>query len=175
MQQQAYAFYPPPLQQYKHGIPLTQIKCNQGFVNIVTKNGSPACMTLATAVNLVDRGSWWSMYVQTAWFSYATEGETAPWSKFIPPDLDKNSTEQCVMGTSVWTYFKNHGITPLEIRFGQNYYDTRGGPILKNPATAFLIHVLQNESLAMSKLDLKEISIGSQPMDGQRLLICNTS
>ncbi len=173
LQHYANASYPPPLQQYQHGIPFNQIKCNQGFTYVYTKNGLPACVKLATAVNLVDRG-WWLSYVKMVWFRYATDGVTAPWSSLIPSDLWKNSAEQCVMGSAVWKYFKNQGITPLEITFGQEYDGTRGDPYPPNPPTVFLIHVLQNDSSTMNKLGFKEYYV-NYPARIQNLTACNTS
>ncbi|MDE1763877.1 MAG: hypothetical protein KGH88_06500 [Thaumarchaeota archaeon] len=170
--------YPPPLQQVRHGIPSSQVKCNEGFVNIFkTAGGSPACVTLATAVNLVDRGSWLTN-VQTVWFSYEPS-VTTPWLGNIPSDISTNHTEQCTMANSTWGYFKNQGITPFEILW--TYPNLVAGPegvVGEQPKAGFLVHVLPNESSIMSKLGFKERSDVYYPLDlslTPRLSVCDDS
>lgn len=175
--QYANADYPPPLQQVLHGIPLSQIKCNEGFVNIFKKaGGSPACVKLATAVNLVDRGTWLTN-VQTAWFSY--QSVTTPWLENIPSDILTNHTEQCAMANSTWGYFKNHGITPFEILWTYpNLVATPEGVVGQQPTIGFLVHVLPNESSIVNKLGFKEKFDVYYPLVlslTPRLSICNDS
>lgn len=165
------------MQQYHHGVPLTQIKCNQGFVNVVTKNGRPACVTLPTAVNLVDRGSWLTN-VQTVWFIHYSS-ETTPWLTNIPSDISLNHTEQCAMADSTWGYLKSQGVTPLEILWTwPNLIATPEGVVGQHPIAGFLVHVLSNESSIMNKLGFKERSNVYYPLDlslTPRLSVCNNS
>lgn len=170
--------YPPPLQQVRHGIPSSQVKCNEGFVNIFKiAGGSPACVKLATAVNLVDRGSWLTN-VQTAWFSYESS-ETIPWLGATPSDILTNHTEQCTMANSTWEYLKSQGIAPFEILWTYpNLVATPEGVAGEQPTTGFLVHVLSNESSIMNRLGFKERSDVYYPLDlslTPRLSICNDS
>lgn len=172
------ASYPPPLQQVRHGIPSSQVKCNEGFVNVFKiAGGSPACVKLATAVNLVDRGSWLTN-VQTAWFSYESS-ETIPWLGNIPSDISTNHTEQCAMANSTWEYLKSQGIAPFEILW--TYPNLVAGPegvVGEQPKAGFLVHVLPNESSIMNKLGFMERSDVYYPLDlslTPRLSICNDS
>lgn len=170
--------YSPPLQQVRHGITINQVKCNEGFVNIFKiAGGSPACVKLATAVNLVDRGSW-LMNIHTAWFSYEPS-ETIPWLGNIPSDISTNHTEQCTMANSTWEYFKNQDIIPFEILWTYpNLVATPEGVAGQQPTTGFLVHVLPNESSIMNKLGFKERSDVYYPLDlslTPRLSICDDS
>lgn len=177
LQHYANADYPPPLQQYRHGIPFNQIHCNQGFIFVSTKSGSPACVKLTTAVNLADRGSWLST-IQTVWFSHYSS-ETTPWLNNIPPDISLNHTEQCVMADSTWGYLKSQGVTPLEILWTwPNLIAGPEGVVGQHPAVGFLVHVLPNESSTMNKLGFKERFDVYYPLDlslTPRLSICNDS
>lgn len=173
----ANADYPTPLQQVRQGIPITLIKCNEGFVKIFTKAGSPACVRLETAVNLVDRGSWLPT-IQTVWFVHYSS-ETTPWLTNIPPDISLNHTEQCAMADSTWKYLKSQGVTPLEILWTwPNLIATPEGVVGQHPVAGFLVHVLPNESSTMNKLGFKERSDVYYPLDlslTPRLSVCNDS
>jgi hypothetical protein len=46
----------PPLKQIKSGVPLIDVKCNEGLVLIIKHNDSPACVRPETAENLENRG-----------------------------------------------------------------------------------------------------------------------
>ena len=59
----AQAQYEPPLQQFKQGIPVQQIKCLEGYELILeTRDGSPACVRPSSADILIKRG--WGILVQ---------------------------------------------------------------------------------------------------------------
>lgn len=177
LQHYANASYPPPIQQYRHGIPFNQIKCNQGFIYVFTKSGSPACVKLATAVNLVDRGSWLTN-AQMPWFVYKPS-ETVPWLGIIPSDILTNQTEQCAMADSTWGYLRNHGIDPLEILWTYpNFVATPEGIVGEHATIGFVVHVLPNESSTMNKLGFKERSDVYYPLNlslTPRLSVCNDS
>ncbi len=123
LQHFAYADYPPPIQQAKHGVPLDQIKCNQGFVNIFKKaGGSPACTKLETALKLVNR-NWGLMGMQTAWLAYKMVGNNIPpWSNATIPYFHNNQGS-CTLGTAVTLYLKDKEVNYFAARFNQY-----GGP-----------------------------------------------
>ena len=45
-----------PLKQFMSGIPTNEIQCKESLVLMVKQNGNPACVTLATADKLINRG-----------------------------------------------------------------------------------------------------------------------
>jgi hypothetical protein len=55
-----------PLKQFQSGIKAQDVKCQPSFPTLVikTRDGSPACLSLSTALNLVERG-WGTMIYMT--------------------------------------------------------------------------------------------------------------
>lgn len=49
-------FYPPPLKQFKSGVPVDEIQCNDSLVLVTKNNGSPTCITESTKLKLIERG-----------------------------------------------------------------------------------------------------------------------
>ena len=46
----------PPLKQFKSGIPINEIQCNDSLVLVTKNNGHPACVTIHTKEKLLERG-----------------------------------------------------------------------------------------------------------------------
>ncbi|GEM_PF-1544598 len=151
-QNYAGADFPSPVQQAKQGVPLNQIKCNQGFVNIFKKaGGSPACVRLETALKLVNR-NWGLMENKTTWFSYKIVGNEIPWSNTTIPYFN-NNVGSCALGTTVTQYLKNQGINYFDARFDQ--YGSPNGPL----STGLAFIVPQNESSKMIRLGMNPVNL----------------
>src|SRR2546428_5542212 len=152
-----------PWAQFKSGISINDIKCDQGFVLIVkNSDNSPACVKPQTAQKLVERG-WGVLKEQTVWFEFdQIECQTIPWDK-----LFENVTIATTEKGKILTYFfTQQGITILDAKLISPLANGLPVPLCGGMSgISFYFLVAESDADKMMKLGYKTLTtLPSSPL-----------
>ena len=112
---------PPPLKQFKSGIPVDEIQCRESLVLVTKHDGSPACVKGQTIPRLIERG----------WINYANSEKTF---------LDKTVNEwESLSFEQVSTLYEKHDEF-LQKTNGKHFYNMLGEFLVKDKMEKLLVN-----------------------------------